>query len=56
MEQKGGHFVRALAECFKRADPKNTAILVRAFPTYIETYRNLCIEEMETAEREKAGD
>ena len=36
--QRGGSFVRALAECFRHADINNRKRLMRAFPDYVEEY------------------
>ncbi len=55
MEQRGGGFVYALAQCFRKADPHNAMRLKSEFSDYWEDYRFTCIKELETAEREKAG-
>lgn len=39
MEQYGGSFVQALAQCLRRADPNNYQRLEIAFPEYFEEYR-----------------
>lgn len=39
MEQFGGSFVKALAECFHRADPINFNKLKIAFPEYWDEYK-----------------
>jgi hypothetical protein len=39
MEKYGGSFVRALAQCFYRADDSNLIKLKRAFPEYWEEYK-----------------
>ena len=41
MRTYGGGFVKALAECFLRADPQNLARLERAFPEYVEEYKRM---------------
>ena len=38
MEKYGGSFVKALAECIRRADPVNLMKLREAFPEYFQTY------------------
>lgn len=38
MEQFGGSFVKALANCFRHADPQNIIKLKTAFPKYWEDY------------------
>jgi hypothetical protein len=38
MERHGGGFVKALAECCRRADPLNFDILKLAFPDYWRDY------------------
>jgi len=38
MKKYGGSFVKALAECFYRADPINFQILKKAFSKYWEDY------------------
>ena len=38
MERFGGSFVVALMRLYRTADPKNRAILARAFATYFTTY------------------
>ena len=38
MATVGGGFVKALAECFYRADPGNLIILKDAFPEYWKQY------------------
>jgi pyruvate/2-oxoacid:ferredoxin oxidoreductase beta subunit len=38
MQDYGGSFVKALAECYRRADPINFAKLQNAFPEYWEQY------------------
>jgi len=40
MEVEGGSFVRALAECFHRADPRNRQRLLDAFPDYFKEYED----------------
>ena len=40
MQKYGGSFVVALSECFAKADHVNFAKLSRAFPEYVEKYRN----------------
>jgi hypothetical protein len=52
MEQRGGHFVRALAECFRRADDTNFQVLHSTFWGVWLKYRAMCIQELETAARE----
>jgi hypothetical protein len=41
MANRGGGFVKALAECFYRADPINFKKLKDAFPEYWTQYSNL---------------
>jgi hypothetical protein len=41
MERLGGSFVRALAECWLRADPANRARLEAAFADYFNQYADL---------------
>lgn len=41
MENYGGSFVKALANCLRHADPYNYQILVLAFPEYVKTYREM---------------
>ncbi len=38
MREMGGSFVKALAECFHRADPVNFVKLQIAFPEYWKEY------------------
>lgn len=38
MERYGGSFVKALAECFLRADRENYIRLCEAFPEYVTEY------------------
>lgn len=38
MEKYGGSFVKALAECLRRADKFNRATLVDAFAKYMDEY------------------
>jgi hypothetical protein len=38
MEKYGGSFVKAIAAAFRCADRKNFAILMDAFPHYVEKY------------------
>ena len=38
MEKMGGSFVKALAECFRRADCNNFEILKEAFQKYWDEY------------------
>ena len=40
MEKYGGSFVKALAECFYRADRHNIDRLKLAFPDYWEEYKD----------------
>lgn len=40
MQKYGGGFVKALAECYIRADIENYHRLREAFPEYWETYLN----------------
>jgi pyruvate/2-oxoacid:ferredoxin oxidoreductase beta subunit len=39
MEKYGGSFVKALAVCFRKADPVNFAKLRQTFKKYWEDYR-----------------
>jgi len=41
MLKYGGSFVKALAECFLRADPVNFAKLTIAFPEYWKQYKDI---------------
>lgn len=41
MEKIGGSFVKALADCYCRADPNNKARLIAAFPEIFERYERL---------------
>lgn len=41
MEKIGGSFVKALADCYCRADSKNKARLIAAFPEIFERYERL---------------
>lgn len=41
METYGGSFVKALAECFRRADRYNFVILKNAFYAYWEEYEQM---------------
>ena len=41
MEKYGGSFVKALAECFRRADSFNTIKLKNAFPEYWKQYKDM---------------
>lgn len=41
MEKYGGSFIKALAECFHRADLLNFAKLEEAFPEYWERYKKM---------------
>ncbi len=52
MEQRGGHFVRCLAACFKTADPENFGKLKSTFIHYWTNYRLLCEAEMQVEARE----
>jgi len=47
MRRLGGGFVKALAECFAKADYPNRVILLKAFPGYVAEYQDL-------AQRQKA--
>lgn len=38
MEKYGGSFVKALAECIRRADPVNMMKLREAFPQYFQSF------------------
>jgi len=38
MEKYGGSFVKAIAECIRRADPTNLMRLREAFPEYFNEY------------------
>ncbi len=48
METYGGSFVKALAECFRRADPINFGKLKNTFSEYWSRYETM-------AEKEKAN-
>ena len=39
MAKYGGSFVKALAECFRKADMANFNRLVEAFPEYVAHYK-----------------
>lgn len=41
MRKYGGGFVKALAEAWYFADEENSARLERAFPEYVEKYKEL---------------
>lgn len=41
MQEYGGGFVKALASCYRRADPINFAKLQNAFPEYWEEYEKM---------------
>jgi len=41
MRQYGGSFVKALAECFEKADPSNYQKLLDTFPEYVKEYSDL---------------
>ncbi len=41
MEKYGGDFVKALAQCFYRADNDNLKKLEDAFPEYLEEYSKM---------------
>ena len=45
MKRFGGGFVKALAECFVRADDDNLLRLERAFPEYVKKYREMAAEK-----------
>ena len=51
MESIGGSFVKALAECYYRADSTNKIRLKTAFKDYFNHYEGLF--EIHRAEREK---
>lgn len=38
MEKYGGSFIKALAECIRRADPINLMKLRDTFPEYFQSY------------------
>ena len=46
MQDYGGSFVKALAECFHRADHINFEILKEAFPDYWEQYERVAEKEL----------
>lgn len=50
MSRYGGSFVKALAEAYKCADPKNRAKIITMWPDYWKTYREMA--EQEQAESE----
>ena len=41
MEEYGGSFVQAFANCLRRADHTNYAILKNAFPEYFARYKQI---------------
>lgn len=41
MDAWGGDFVRALADCFRKADSKNFQTLLDAFPDYVSQYMKM---------------
>ena len=41
MEKYGGSFVKALAECARRADPINLDIIKKSWPYYWEKYEKM---------------
>ncbi len=45
MKKYGGSFVKALAECFSRADINNVGRLKLAFPEYWEQYSEMAQKE-----------
>ena len=45
MATYGGSFVKALAECIRRADHQNFAKLEATFPEYFEQYRKMANEK-----------
>ena len=47
MERFGGGFVKALSECFIKADLDNLERLYKAFPEIVETYLKISYERME---------
>ena len=44
MQTYGGSFVVALSECILRADVENLKKLEKAFPEYIEKYKNMKVD------------
>ena len=44
METYGGSFVKALAECLRRADSINFKRLVDAFPDYLDQYHDIALK------------
>lgn len=44
MDQYGGSFVKALANCLRHADRENYARLETAFPEYFQQYRLMAKE------------
>lgn len=46
METYGGSFVKALAQCFRRADSVNRARLFLAFPEYCQKYEAMANEKV----------
>jgi len=49
MEQYGGSFVVALAQCFRRADQHNMIKLKHAFPEYWNQYSEMAMFEPKVA-------
>jgi pyruvate/2-oxoacid:ferredoxin oxidoreductase beta subunit len=51
MERMGGSFVRALAECYRRADSTNKKKIETTWPEYFKEYKDLAkkIEERKHA-------
>lgn len=53
MERQGGSFVKALGECFFKADRENWSRLEKAFPEYVKEYKDRAREHNEAVDREK---
>lgn len=45
METYGGSFIKALAECVRRADHINRPKLLLAFPEYFKEYHEIAMKE-----------
>lgn len=55
MEALGGSFIKALAECWRRADPCNKSILKYAFAAYWRDYERKAASMTTRAERRRGA-
>ena len=55
MEQRGGNFVRRLADLWLAGDEVHRATISATFRLYFMKYREIAIHEMEVAAREEAA-